>query len=123
MKTQIRYGVFETNSSSTHTLTILNDAEYEQLIKDTNDPTKYWKKDKYVDLVEEFDYLYNNHLFPMYVETDIYNVHSDEDKIQYMLKNFDYRDSYTEAVNVVEKTVDLPNGNKLHIISRFGYDY
>lgn len=30
---QIRFGVFETNSSSTHAVTILTDAEYEQYRK------------------------------------------------------------------------------------------
>jgi hypothetical protein len=30
---QVRFGVFETNSSSTHAVTILTDAEYEQYRK------------------------------------------------------------------------------------------
>ncbi len=123
MKLQVRLGTFETNSSSQHTLAILNNDEYEQLIKDGYNPNKYWKDGKYIDLVAEFDRMRENNLFRPFEEKEVADINSDEDKIQFMLKAFDYRDDYKEEADVIEKEVMGVDGNILHIISRYSWDY
>lgn len=122
MKKQIRFGVYETNSSSVHTLTILNDDEYKKFMEDTENPNKYWNGEKYIDLVKEYDRRYANNLFRAFDPKEMESITSDDDKIRFMLNAFDYRENYEECASVVEEEVMGADGNKLHIISRYSWD-
>ena len=86
MKKQIRFGVFETNSSSTHSLTIVNKDDYEkfengEMLLDrykevlvTKDEAieklkRYYKEDEVTDEMLEEDYAEHSYLGGEYYET------------------------------------------------------
>jgi len=78
MKKQIRFGVFETNSSSVNTLMIMSAKEYKDFMEKWDDPDWFW--DRYEDrwvyykdrLNEEYRYSVNP------CETDYWNYYEKE---------------------------------------------
>lgn len=89
---QIRIGVFETNSSSTHALVICTDEELEQ-----------WKEGELV-------YKYREGLVP----SNYSNASSDGETFEYFMD-----DDYLEIDSITYVT---KGGEKLNIICKHGYD-
>lgn len=97
MKIQIRKGVFETNSSSVHTLTMCMDDDYQK-----------WKNGEYVFA------RWNEKLIP------ISEANKDEDEERYMTYN-DYSDYYD--YETYHETFETPNGDIVHAFGYYGHDY
>lgn len=92
---QIRKGVFETNSSSTHSLTICTEDEYEA-----------WKKGEF--LLDEW----NGKL----VKTNTVEENDREDcKTFEQWENNNYMESYFERYT-------SPSGDKIIVFGEYGYD-
>lgn len=123
MKKQIRFGVFETNSSSVHSLTMCSGEEYE---KWKNGEVLYWReRDKFgtkEDIIEEMKTLtwYNGGLIYDDVnwenEDEVNDIFSDEgvNTCEEYFENewFEtFRDSYT-----------TPNGEKVIAFGYYGHD-
>lgn len=136
MKTQIRHGVFETNSSSTHAVALLSDEEYkkyqneeimisrygELITKEEFDARKEKAKQRAIDNTKkawedktawEYNHLHNNYKT---LESAIENL--DEDDI------YNYEDLYeydTDSMEIEHAEREF-NGVKVHALSVYGYD-
>ena len=113
MKIQIRRSLFETNSSSIHSLTMCSDTDYEK-----------WKSGEYV-----FDY-YNDKLIPLTnkikkeieenkIEDDDYDDYDDK---QYLTFN-DFFESEFIKYELFSKTFTTENGEVVHAFGYYGNDY
>ena len=135
MKTQIRHGVFETNSSSTHAVAILNNEEYKKyqngeimisrygefITKEEFAKKKEEAKQKAIENIKyswehkndwDYDHLHHNYKT---LESAIENL--DEDEI--------YGDalySYDPDNMEVEHAEREINGEKVHALSVYGYE-
>lgn len=99
MKQAIRYGTFETNSSSTHTLCICTEKEYEA-----------WRRGE--TLFNRWCYE-DNQFVP---NTEEYR--NDEDE-QYMTYDRYWDDEYLEGY---EEEYTSPSGDKIVVFGKYGYD-
>lgn len=124
MKRQIRRGVFETNSSSVHSLTMCSGEEYE---KWENGEVLYWgDKDKFVakeDIIEQLKnerYSWNNELCYPNVdwedEDEVNDIFSDEN-IQTCEEFFD-----NEYFETFKQRYTTPNGDKVVAFGYYGHD-
>ena len=123
MKKQIRRGVFETNSSSVHSLTMCSSEEYE---KWENGEVLYWgEKDKFgtkEDIIEELKTLtwYGGGLRYDDVnwddEDEVNDVFSDED-IKTCEEYFE-----NEWFETFEEYYTTPNGEKVVAFGYYGHD-
>lgn len=61
MKKQIRRGVFETNSSSTHSLTMCSESEYDKWVKGEllydNDGGDFYTKEDAIEKIKDYSWL------------------------------------------------------------------
>lgn len=124
MKRQIRRGVFETNSSSTHSLTMCSGDEYD---KWKNGKVLFWQwQDKFAakeDIIEELQnarYRYSNELkYPdvNWEDEDEVNDIFSEEKIQTYEEFFDNYDFET-----FENSYKTPNGEEVVAFGYYGYD-
>ena len=135
MKTQIRHGVFETNSSSTHTVALLSDEEYKKyqneeimisrygefITKEEFDARKEKAKQRAINNIKkawenknawEHNHLHNNYKT---LESAIENL--DEDDI-YADEFYEYNTDNME----IEHAEREFNGVKVHALSVYGYD-
>lgn len=117
MKVQVRSGVFETNSSATHSLTLYEKSEWEKFKNGEGLIDESWHSDKSPEYQTKDDirnskqfqsWLKNN-----YAEEDLKQMNKDE--LDEVLTEFmdeeciwDY-DSYTEYYEVLEE--EVPNSN------------
>ena len=138
MKRQIRYGVFETNSSSTHSMTICTKEEYDKWVKgellfsrwgeefanpEDNDTLtnaeKEVVKEKYNNKKQRFwkdwEELSNEEKEELYSE-EIERKKSYNDLVTY---NEYFDDSYLEGY---EKHYTTPKGEEIVIFGKYGYD-
>lgn len=123
MKRQIRRKVFETNSSSVHSLTMCNKDEYTRW---ENGEVLFWKdKDKFAtkeDIIEELkrSTWYDGSLrFPntnWENEDEIRDIFSDE-RIQTCEEFFD-----DEWYETFEQNYTTPNGDKVVAFGYYGHD-
>lgn len=94
---QIRNGVFETNSSSTHSLVICTDEEYKKWING--------------EMILDRDY---EKIVPMPSDREL-----EEDNWRY-IKYYDYNDRIDEETFGEEYTTK--HGDKIHVFGWYGYD-
>ena len=124
MKRQIRRGVFETNRSSVHSLTMCSGEEYE---KWENGEVLFWSdKDKFgtrEDIIEEMKnmrYSWNNDLCYPNVnwkdEDEVDDIFSDEG-IKTCEEFFD-----NEYFETFEQRYTTPNGDKVVAFGYYGHD-
>lgn len=123
MKRQIRYGVFETNSSSTHSLTMCSKDEYDAWEKGE---VLYWEdKNKFGTREEIIEDLKNKRWYNGTLvygdvnwddEDEVYDVFHDE-RIQTCNDYFD--DEYLECY---EETYTTPSGDVIVAFGKFGHD-
>lgn len=123
MKT-IRANTFETNSSSTHSMIILTEEEYDKLesgelyLDDDEVITKEEAKNIFLKHMNEDKYMYDNDL-------------SFEENIKNYLDEFEYYPSeYPQSLETWKEGDELesdtniyisPSGDKLKIICKYGY--
>lgn len=102
MKKQIRCGVFESNSSSCHSISIISEQEYQdwelgKLIFDTWDNKLITKEQLDIDLDEDEDY-------------------------QYAENPEAYFDKYSECFETYKKEFTTPSGDNMIAFGYYGYD-
>ena len=122
MKVQIRRGVFETNSSSTHNMTICTRDEYNKWI----DGKVYWTYDGFVSKEEAYEYVRKNEneLFEQSKINVRFDDLSNEDKEQ-VLYDYEYYTVDTwgnEYLEEFERFYTSPSGDKIVVFGQFGYD-
>ena len=103
MKIQIRSSLFETNSSSIHSLTMCSDSDYEK-----------WKSGEYV-----FDY-YNDKLIPL--TDEIKKEVEDEDDKRYLTYD-DFFESEFIEYELFSKTFTTEQGELVHAFGYYGDNY
>lgn len=114
MKRQIRRGVYETNSSSTHSISMCSEETYD---KWCNNKLLYWEwQDKFGtkdDIIEELKDEYPN------VDW------SNEDKVHDIFEDNGIKtsDEYfdDEYLEIFEKTYTTSNGEKVVAFGKYGY--
>ena len=115
----IRKGVFETNSSSVHSLTMMMQDDYDKWTNDTYinlyEPTKIYTKDELInylkeedeDIKKESEHWSNCQWEDCFNSSEFYN-HED------YYDNLDYEKFYN--------TFTTPNGEKVVAFGYYGYD-
>lgn len=141
MKRQIRKSVFETNSSSTHSLTICTEEEY-----------KRWKKGELLykrwdeKFVEAGEYILTDEIKELAKldydkkkqkywkkwedlseeeREELYSIKLEEKKTDDMrgtMTYYEYYDDYCYGLTNYEEYYTSPSGDKLVIFGRYGYD-
>ncbi len=123
MKKKIRQGVFETNSSSVHSLTMCSGEEFE---KWRNEEVLYWReRDEFgtrEEIIAELKALkswggglwYDN--VDWENEDEVHNVFSDEGIMSY---NYFFEDYYYETYSYKYTT---PSGDKIVAFGYYGHD-
>lgn len=124
---QIRYGVFETNSSSTHSLTICMKSDYEQWKNGKVYLNKFWlsttskyKDKKFITKDEAIDILINN---PYRDYSDYSKLNKDELEESFRedcIYTFDNYDN-DELEDYYESFI-TPNGEEIIAFGQYGYD-
>lgn len=135
----IRRGVFETNSSSTHSLVICNDQEYNdwknrKLLYDIYSE-KFVDTNKFVitpDQYQEGQQHYEDHKTKCM--KDWVDLTKDEQRsylFEFIINNYDpyqYKDYYDYVSEMedqeesFEKKYTTPKGDVVHVLGYFGYD-
>lgn len=124
---KIRHGVFETNSSSIHTLSIAQNDEIDKLKNDELLVSLRWCRNKYLisyedalqELIEELKY---------YGHDDIAIVESgDKEEIYRLMYEYDIAerfDRYLEAeyLEPYEEEFTTENGDRVLVFGRYGRD-
>ena len=126
MKKQIRFGVFETNSSSQHTLTIMSEEEFKEYTQNSYNLEMYWDRynEKYIskeELIKEFNIKIS------YLPNEIrklrkFDKYTDEQKIDFMLENYAFYNDEGECAEVITKEINMPDGTKSYAISRYTWE-
>ena len=118
MKRQVRIGVFETNSSMTHALTMCSDSEYQKW----RNGELYWCKweDGFIS-AEEVD----AECRPTYDSDDNHDDYY-ENYEDYIEREYGYvaydRFGYDEYLESFNKTYTTPNGETVHAFGLYGHD-
>lgn len=124
---QVRNGVFETNSSSTHSLTMCMESDYIEWSNGKvylNDgwgvSTSPYKDKKFVTKEEVIDILMHKTYKP---SVDLYDM-NEEDFEEYVREDGYYTfDNYdNEYLEPFEETFVTPNGEKVICFGQYGYD-
>lgn len=119
---EIRRKVFETNSSSTHSLTMCLEDEYEAWEKGEVFLREFGSKDKKFVTKEEIIKILSTSKY--YRDINFYEI-SDDDFNQIRLDEYFYTmneyfdDEYLEDF---EETFTTPNGDKIIAFGKYGYD-
>lgn len=123
MKRQIRRGVFETNSSSTHSITMCSGEEYDKWCSGNLlfwvGKKKFGTKEDIIEELKELTRWDNSLMYPDVnwnddsVVADIF----DSEEIQSSDEFFD--DEYLETF---EEKYHTPNGEEVVAFGKFGYD-
>lgn len=116
MKRQVRIGVFETNSSMTHSLTMCSDSEYQKW----RNGEVYWSKWSWGDdrdfvPVEEVDAQYKSEY------DEYYENYEDYIEREYGYVAYD-RFGYDEYLESFDNTYTTPNGEIVHAFGLYGHD-
>lgn len=124
MKRQVRRGVFETNSSSVHSLTMCSSDEYEKWKNEEilfwQDENKFATKQEIIEELKQARWSYNNSLKYPDVnwedEDEIDELFSDE-RIQTYEEFFD-----NEWFETYSQTYTTPNGETIVGFGYYGHD-
>ena len=123
MKKQVRAGVFETNSSSTHAVTIITDDEYQLYKEGKLHISRYAKiatEDEYDKLLNEaMEKAKTNYEKSEYLQKhyESFEDYWDQDDIE-----FDFLYDWNEDLIEVEHAEKDVNGVKVHALSVYGYE-
>lgn len=113
MKRQVRLGVFETNSSMTHALTMCTDSEYQKWI----DGELYWVRwDDRFESVTEVDKDFDKDNF----ESDYYDSYEEMRRSEGYYTYDDYCEDYD--FYTFHDTYTTPSGETVHAFGLYGHD-
>lgn len=100
MKAQVRHGVFETNSSSTHSLTMCSDSDYNKWM---NGELLFGKYSEIFITKEEYD-------------SDVRKYDSEDDYMTY--------DAYFDDCDIetYDQSYTTSSGEVVHAFGRYGYE-
>lgn len=130
MKRQIRRGVFETNSSSTHSLTMMLKKDYERWERENlllytgsgwrwNDKNiapqnnNLYTKEEVIDFIKSGKY---------YQETD-FSTMSDEELRKYFKEaDFEYSDDINDELESFYEEFTTPSGDTVVAFGEYGYE-
>lgn len=132
---QIRYGIFETNSSSTHSLYFANDKEWNEfyngqtLLNVCNGNFISWE-DAIKDVIEaEKENVYNPPFWnedekKQYSEEE-FRALSQEEQYKGWLRYYDYRtyDDMGIEREFYKEEYTTEHGDHIHVFGEFGHDY
>lgn len=133
MKRQIRRGVFETNSSSTHSLTICLKSDYDKWESEELLLFKGWDWGYPEDKKPEKNHFYTKEEAIAFEKANKYPPDEDfnwddEDEVMDMLHDngwFDsdyYRNNYCNKYETFEEDLIMPNGEGIVAFGYYGYD-
>lgn len=129
MKTSIREGVFETNSSSTHSLVIMEESDF----KKWKDGKLFYNEDNYIPqanrkLDKELDALYKDHS-EFYTKKEIedlkkffsdHDIEIDEEEWEETFQTYEHWRQEDELESSVYKHT-TPGGEKIVAVAKYGY--
>lgn len=124
MNKQIRCGVFETNSSSTHSLTMCSGDEFKKWMRGEvlywEDKDKFATRDEIMDELKTMRYSWNDKLVYGDVDWDdedaVYNVFCDERIRSYNeFFNMDYYETFANSHTT-------PSGENVYAFGYYGYN-
>lgn len=124
MKLQIRSGVFETNSSSQHTLTIMSKEEYEKYLSDGANANLLWDiyDGRYVSKEDVIAY-FNKKIRPRDSE-HTFKDYTDDDIIEYMIDIHGYCESAYDCSDIITKEIKDSHGDVIaYAVSRYTPEY
>jgi len=135
MKTQIRHGVFETNSSSTHAVAILNDEEYKKYLNEEIMISRYGDfitKEEFEKKKEKAKENAIKHIKEAWEnknDWDYHHLHKNYKTLESAIENLDEDEIYdnvlysydTDNMEVEHAEREI-NGEKVHALSVYGYD-
>ena len=100
MKKQIRFGVFETNSSSTHSLCICTKEEFDKWVNGEVLYEHHWSGDNFVEIPKDYEENPDE-----YEDLQTYEQWSEDEYLEY------YEESYT-----------TPSGDEIIVFGKYGYE-
>lgn len=126
---QIRYGVFETNSSSTHSITMCSNDDYRKwergevfFLQDCWGSDSEFKSKDFVTVEELRDILAKNKYYDgdvsLVTDEDLYNVCRGADIDVYTAEDY-WDDEYLEGY---DSTYTTPSGEVVVAFGKYGYD-
>lgn len=129
MKKQIRRGIFETNSSSTHSITMCMESDYDRWENEGLLLYMGWGYDK--NNKPEENHFYTREEAISFEKTSKYNKDvdwNDRQKVNGLLNDngfftYDYFwDDYCEYYETYEETMTTPNGENVIAFGYYGHD-
>lgn len=128
MKRQIRRGVFETNSSSTHSITMCSNKEYDEFEKGNLYIERWGSSKLYTkeELIEKFKNITDwRTKEPKYTGVDWNN--EDEfnrvlEEVEYYCTADEYWNTVTDEYETFEKTYTSPTGETVVAFGYYGYN-
>jgi hypothetical protein len=115
MKRQVRLGVFETNSSMTHALTMCTDSEYRKWV----DGEVYWEKwNDGFESVKEVD----NELDKDNFKSDYYDSYEEMRASKGYLTYNEFNDYDYVPFETFEETYTTPSRDVVHAFGYYGHD-
>lgn len=121
---QTRFGVFETNSSSTHTLCIVSDDEYKKLVSGELFIEDYgeevYTREEAIDKAIERNNRYGSR---KYGREEVASM--EEEDFLAFLKDMDivqFDDWGSEYLEFFEEKYTTPSGDKIVVFGQYGYD-
>ena len=124
MKRQIRRGVFETNSSSVHSITMCSHDEYTKWVNGelifNNDSEKFITREDAIEKVKQFTHWKTGEL--LYPDTDWSN---NEEVDEILRKNYYYTEKEfwdNMDYETFDDTYTTPNGEVIHAFGYYGHD-
>lgn len=120
---QVRENVFETNSSSTHSLVMCTDSEYAKWAKGEVYYCEYfpYKADKSLEKESNF---YTEEEAKTVCKSAGIDWDEDEDGYSERIEHFVTLDEFcdTDYLEVEEYSYTTPKGEKIQAVAKFGYD-
>ena len=125
---KIRYGVFETNSSSIHTLSIAQNEEIDKLKSGELLVNLSWRKGNYLISYEEALQELIEELKEYGNDNDLIIVdNGDKEEIYHLMYEYDIAESFdryleAEYLEPYEEEFTTKNGDRVLVFGRYGHD-
>ena len=131
---QIRYGIFETNSSSTHSLYFANDKQWEDfrhgktLLDIYNDNFVLWENAVEIVVKKEKENKYYLPFWNEFEETQYteeeFRALSKEEQYNNFLRHYGYLsyDGLGQCMESYEEEYTTEHGDHVHVFGEFGHD-
>lgn len=125
---KIRYGMFETNSSSVHTLCVAQNDEIDKLKKDELLVNLMWHRKGYLITYEEALHELINVIYKYGDKDDVAIINNgDKEEIYRLMYEYDIAERFdryleTEYLEPYEEEFTTKNGDRVLVFGRYGHD-